>query len=238
MHIFAQIQSDNPDGAAALAVLLLGSGAWRCCWRSARSSAGGRGMIAKYGLRFVALFYLARSCSCPVAMIVYHTLRERPRAGVDAINEPDAVKALELTPQGRADRGAAEHALRDRVRARDRAPAASAARRSWRRCIDLPFAVSPVVVGLTLILVYGQNGWFGQWFIDHGHPVIFAVPGHGARDDLRVAAVRRPRGDPGAARDRHRAGAGGLHARARAAARPSGASRCPRSAGASSTASF
>ena len=43
--------------------------------------------------------------------------------------------------------------------------------------IDLPFAVSPVVIGFTLILVYGQNGWFGSWFIDHGYPIIFSVPG-------------------------------------------------------------
>jgi sulfate transport system permease protein len=43
--------------------------------------------------------------------------------------------------------------------------------------VDLPFAVSPVVVGFTLILVYGQNGWFGGWFVDHGYPIIFSTPG-------------------------------------------------------------
>jgi sulfate transport system permease protein len=43
--------------------------------------------------------------------------------------------------------------------------------------IDLPFVVSPVIVGLALILVYGQGGWFGQWFVDHGIRIIYAVPG-------------------------------------------------------------
>src|SRR5581483_1111160 len=43
--------------------------------------------------------------------------------------------------------------------------------------MDLPFAVSPVVVGLTLILVYGQFGWFGSWFVANGYPIIFATPG-------------------------------------------------------------
>jgi sulfate transport system permease protein len=43
--------------------------------------------------------------------------------------------------------------------------------------IDLPFAVSPVVIGFTLILVYGQNGWFGSWLAGQGFQVIFAVPG-------------------------------------------------------------
>lgn len=43
--------------------------------------------------------------------------------------------------------------------------------------IDLPFLVSPVIVGLALILVFGVTGWFGQWFTDHGVRIIYAVPG-------------------------------------------------------------
>jgi len=44
--------------------------------------------------------------------------------------------------------------------------------------IDLPLAVSPVVVGLSLVLVYGgRDGWFGPWLEDHGVQVVFAVPG-------------------------------------------------------------
>ena len=43
--------------------------------------------------------------------------------------------------------------------------------------IDLPFLVSPVIVGLALILVYGETGWFGQWFTNHGVRIIYATPG-------------------------------------------------------------
>jgi sulfate transport system permease protein len=43
--------------------------------------------------------------------------------------------------------------------------------------VDLPFAVSPVVVGLALVLVYGNAGWFGAWLADHGVQVIFSTPG-------------------------------------------------------------
>ncbi|MFZ0090981.1 MAG: sulfate ABC transporter permease subunit [Solirubrobacteraceae bacterium] len=43
--------------------------------------------------------------------------------------------------------------------------------------IDLPFLVSPVVIGLALTLVYGVHGWFGTWFSNHGIQIIFAVPG-------------------------------------------------------------
>jgi sulfate transport system permease protein len=43
--------------------------------------------------------------------------------------------------------------------------------------IDLPFAVSPVVIGLALVLVYGQEGWFGGALADAGIQVIFSTPG-------------------------------------------------------------
>ena len=43
--------------------------------------------------------------------------------------------------------------------------------------IDLPFAISPVIAGLMLILLYGINGWFGATLQSMGLQVIFAVPG-------------------------------------------------------------
>ena len=42
--------------------------------------------------------------------------------------------------------------------------------------IDLPLALSPVVVGLALFLLYGQDGWLGGWFEEHGVQVLFALP--------------------------------------------------------------
>lgn len=43
--------------------------------------------------------------------------------------------------------------------------------------IDLPFSVSPVVAGLIYVLIFGAQGWFGPWLIDHDIKVIFAIPG-------------------------------------------------------------
>jgi sulfate transport system permease protein len=43
--------------------------------------------------------------------------------------------------------------------------------------IDLPLAVSPVVVGLALILIYGRFEPVGKWFEGHGFQIIFALPG-------------------------------------------------------------
>ena len=43
--------------------------------------------------------------------------------------------------------------------------------------IDLPFSVSPVIAGLIYVLVFGLQGWFGEWLHDHDLKIIFAVPG-------------------------------------------------------------
>ncbi len=43
--------------------------------------------------------------------------------------------------------------------------------------IDIPFGVSPVISGLIFILLFGANGWFGQWLADHDVRIVFAVPG-------------------------------------------------------------
>jgi len=54
--------------------------------------------------------------------------------------------------------------------------------RFWGRAlldgvVDLPFAVSPVVAGLMLILLYGPEGWLGRGLESAGFQVIYAIPG-------------------------------------------------------------
>jgi sulfate transport system permease protein len=43
--------------------------------------------------------------------------------------------------------------------------------------IDLPFAISPVIAGLVLVMLFGAHGWFGPWLQDRDISIIFAVPG-------------------------------------------------------------
>ena len=43
--------------------------------------------------------------------------------------------------------------------------------------IDIPFGVSPVIAGLIFVLMFGAQGWFGQWLSDHDIRIVFAVPG-------------------------------------------------------------
>ena len=43
--------------------------------------------------------------------------------------------------------------------------------------IDLPFSISPIVVGLMMVLVYGKQVWFGGWLHAHDWNILFAFPG-------------------------------------------------------------
>ena len=79
--------------------------------------------------------------------------------------------------------------------------------------VDLPLALSPVVVGLSLFLALRPGRLVRRLAARHGVQVLFALPVDGDRDDLRLAAVRRARGRADAPRDRRRAGAGCAHAR-------------------------
>lgn len=45
------------------------------------------------------------------------------------------------------------------------------------RLIDIPLAISPIIVGLVLMLAYGQNGWFGKTFAAWGWSIMFSYPG-------------------------------------------------------------
>ncbi len=43
--------------------------------------------------------------------------------------------------------------------------------------IDLPLAVSPVISGMVYVLIFGLQGWFGEWLLDHDISIVYAVPG-------------------------------------------------------------
>ena len=111
-------------------------------------------------------------------------------------------------------------AVRDQPGLRRRHVAAAGALRVPRQAaavsalIDLPLAVSPVVVGLALVLVYNpRTGWFGPTLERRRHPGHLRHPRHDHGDRVRRAAAGDPRGGPGARGDRRRAGAGGAQPR-------------------------
>ena len=135
------------------------------------------GSGSRYALRTAALGYLAVVLVVPFSMIVYHTFKDGLAPVWDALNDPAFLHALRLTllavaiavPANTIFGVACAMALVRR----------KSDRGSWffNSAIGLPLALSPVVVGLSLILVYGQDGWFGGWLVDNGVQVIFSTPG-------------------------------------------------------------
>ena len=146
----------------------------------------------------------ARSCSSRSAMILYRTFEDGFVAFWESVTTPGGDLRDHAVADHRRDRRAAQRRLRPRHRARAGARATSAAAACCEAVVDLPFAVSPVIVGVALILLLGQRRLArrraARWYL--------LAARHGARDDLRDAAVRGARGRAGAARDRHRAGGG------------------------------
>jgi sulfate transport system permease protein len=133
-------------------------------------------MLTKWTLRMLALGYLAMLLLVPVAMILRKTLQHGIAPVWDAITTPDAIHALVLTLKV-ALVAVPVNTLFGIVFALLMVRREFPGKTLLGALVDLPFAVSPVVVGLALILVYGQYGWFGAWFVDHGYPIIFSIPG-------------------------------------------------------------
>ncbi len=123
-----------------------------------------------------ALLFLAAFLLVPAAAVIWEALRGGVEVWVKAVTEPDAWAAIRLTllvaaitvPLNTVFGLAAAWSL-TRFRYRGQALLLS--------LIDLPFAVSPVIAGMAVILLFGAHGVLGPWCQEHGIRVAFAVPG-------------------------------------------------------------
>lgn len=130
----------------------------------------------KLSLRGIALLYLLLLLLLPVGVVFFKTFEHGFGVAWGWMTTPAAVSALWLSllmaaiavPLNTIFGVVCALVL---VRRRGRAAAVLDA------LIDLPFLVSPVVIGLALTLVYGIHGWFGTFFSDHGVRIIYALPG-------------------------------------------------------------
>jgi sulfate transport system permease protein len=133
-------------------------------------------MTGKLGLRALALVYLGLLIVGPVAVMLWQTFSGGVAPVLEALTRPAFLHALKLTliialiavPLNTIFGVLfAMLVVRQEFRGKQVLTA----------LLDLPLGVSPVVVGLALIIVYGRRGEFGGWLADHGLRVIFALPG-------------------------------------------------------------
>ena len=133
-------------------------------------------MPRRLALRAVALAYLTVILLAPLMMVFYRTFQSGLEPVRQALTDPQTIHAFKITliaaaiavPLNTVFGVLCGLAI---VRRRFRGKGLLNA------FIDLPLAVSPVVIGLCLFLLYApRGGWFGSWLTAHGFQVLFALP--------------------------------------------------------------
>jgi len=133
-------------------------------------------MTARRVTRLGSLAYLALILIAPVGLIFWRALEHGLGPFWSAISNPTAAHALELTVEVTlvaVPLNTLFGVLCGLAIVRHRIPGMGLV----NALVDLPMALSPVVVGLSLYLLYGRQGWFGPWLSGHGVRVLFAYPG-------------------------------------------------------------
>lgn len=133
------------------------------------------GARTRISLRTIVLAYLFVLLLLPLGIILWRTFGDGIGAFYDSISTPAAISAFNLSVLIIAITvpvNVVFGILTALALVRGRFPG----RNLLQGLVDLPFAVSPVVVGVSLILLWGVNGWFGG-LEHHGLKIIFNLPG-------------------------------------------------------------
>ena len=131
--------------------------------------------MRRLSLRLIALAYLAAVLVGPLTIVFWRTFQHGFAPAWEALSAPDTVHAFKLTLIITAIAVPVNTVFGIIC-------GLAIVRRDFpgkgvlNAFIDLPLALSPIVVGLALFLLYGRNGWFGPWFTSHGIRVLFALP--------------------------------------------------------------
>ena len=138
---------------------------------------GGAPLAVRIGMRLVVVAYLFLLVAWPVSLVAVNTFDGGPGALLEVLQDPDVQVALQLTV------AAALWAVvlntvfgvgMSLLLVRYEFPG----KRVLSALVDLPLSVSPIVVGLALVLVYGgRSGWLGPALESAGFQVIFSTPG-------------------------------------------------------------
>ncbi|EPH9911790.1 TPA: sulfate ABC transporter permease subunit CysW [Pseudomonas aeruginosa] len=138
---------------------------------SRRGNAGCRLALIVLAWLVFALFLLL-----PLYVVLSEALKQGFGTFFEAILEPDALAALKLTLIAVAISvplnllfGVAAAWCVSKFEFRGKSILVT--------LIDLPFSVSPVIAGLIYVLLFGAQGYFGEWLSDHDIQIVFAVPG-------------------------------------------------------------
>ena len=130
-----------------------------------------------YALRLVVIAYLVLLIGWPLVLVGTHAFENGTEALQEILDDPDMIAALQLTAVAALVATAINTVFGVTVSlllVRNEFPG----KRVLSALLDLPLSVSPIVVGLALVLVYGgRDGWFGPSLEGAGLKIIFSTPG-------------------------------------------------------------
>ncbi|HMK88326.1 MAG TPA: sulfate ABC transporter permease subunit CysW [Methylocystis sp.] len=132
--------------------------------------------LARYAFIAVAVLFLALFLFAPLAIVFTEAFAKGAAKFAETFEDPDAQAAIWLTLLT-ASITIPSNLIFGLSAAWSIAKFSFPGKSLLITLIDLPFSVSPVVAGLTYMLVFGAQGLFGEWLAAHGIEIVFAVPG-------------------------------------------------------------
>ena len=130
-----------------------------------------RWIVITVSIAFIALFVLA-----PLTLVFAKAFEKGFEAYIGAITDPDAISAIKLTLFVSVI-AVASNLIFGLTAAWAIAKFNFFGKNVLITLIDIPFTVSPVISGLVFVLIFGLQGWFGEWLSIHDIKIIYAVPG-------------------------------------------------------------
>ncbi len=130
----------------------------------------------RFALILIAVSFIVLFLCVPLILVLSEAFAKGWQAYANALSQPEAISAVKLTlltalatvPLNTLFGLCAAWAI-----TRFEFPGKSL----LTTLIDLPFSVSPVISGLIFVLMFGAQGWFGEWLSAHDIKIIFAIPG-------------------------------------------------------------
>lgn len=129
----------------------------------------------RYTLLSIALIFFLSCLILPLILVFVEAFKQGIAVYIQALVDPDTLSAVKLTLLTAAIAVPLNVVF-------GVAAAWSVAKFNFRgksiltTLIDLPFSVSPVIAGLMLALIFGTQGWIGNWLLDHDIKILYAVP--------------------------------------------------------------
>jgi sulfate transport system permease protein len=143
--------------------------------RPVRRTAAHQGRGARALMVGISLLYVLVLLLAPLAALLYYSLKPGLGTVLDTFKVPDARHAYFLTFEILVITVVVTTlcgVIVALVLSRDRFPGKAL----MSAVVNLPLAVSPIIVGLMAILLFGRNGWFEPFFAAHGIQIVFALP--------------------------------------------------------------